>query len=135
MSSYLHDLYEYDETENENEMKIYEALDLQMPTNMKYENMKMKAQNENEMNTEYISQYLNIIPPKMNEWILSKNATEKYNDMNIYPLKASMKMNMNTMKMNMNTMKMNMKNKKKAKMKYMYTILIWAITMMKYMAV
>ena len=51
--SYLQDLYEYDETEYENEMKIYEALDLQMPTTMKYENMKMKAQNENEMNTEY----------------------------------------------------------------------------------
>ena len=47
MSSYLHDLYEYDETEYENEyeneMKIYEALDLQMPTNMKYKNMKMKV--------------------------------------------------------------------------------------------
>ena len=43
MSSYLCDLYEYDETENENEMKIYEALDLQMPMNMKYENMKMKT--------------------------------------------------------------------------------------------
>ena len=30
MSSYLHDLYEYDETENENEyeIKIHEALDL-----------------------------------------------------------------------------------------------------------
>ena len=47
----------------------------------------------------------------------------------------TMKMNMNTMKMNMNTMKMNMKNIKRAKMKYMCTILIWAITMMKYMAV
>ena len=50
MSSYLHDLYKYDETEYENEyeneIKIYEALDLQMPTNMKHENMKMKAQNE-----------------------------------------------------------------------------------------
>ena len=47
MSSYLHDLYEYDEKENENEYEtdrsIYEALDLQMPTKMKYENMKMKA--------------------------------------------------------------------------------------------
>ena len=63
MNSHLHDLYEYDETEyeNENEMKIYEALDLQMPTNMKYKNMKMKAHNENEMNTEYIT---------VNTWIL-----------------------------------------------------------------
>ena len=60
MRSYLHDLYEYNGNEYENEMKIYEALDLQMSTNMKYENMKMKAQNENEMNAEYISEYLNI---------------------------------------------------------------------------
>ena len=35
---------------------------------------------------------------------------------------------------NVNTMKMNMKNIKRAKMKYMCTILIWGITMMKYMA-
>ena len=86
MSSYLHDLYEYEteyETEYENEMKIYEALDLQMPTNMKYENMKMKAQNENEMNTEYISEYLNTNPSKMNEWIMYKTATEKDDIMNI----------------------------------------------------
>ena len=83
MSSYLHNLYEYDETEYENEMKIYEAVDLQMPTNMKYENMKMKAQNENEMNTEYISEYLNINPSKMNEWIMYKTATEKDYTMNI----------------------------------------------------
>ena len=87
MSSYLHDLYKYDETEYENkyenEMKIYEALDLQMPTNMKYENMKIKAQNENERNTEYRSEYLNTNPSKMNEWIMYKTATEKDDIMNI----------------------------------------------------
>ena len=45
MSSYLHDLYEYDENEYENEYEtnIYEALDSQMSMKMKYENMKMKA--------------------------------------------------------------------------------------------
>ena len=75
-------------------MKIYEALDLQMPTNMKYEIMKMKVQNENEINTEYISEYLNINPSKMNEWIMYKTATEKDVIINI----ASMKMNMNIIK-------------------------------------
>ena len=45
--------------------------------------MKIKAQNENEMNTEYISEYLNINPSKMNEWIMYKTATEKYDIMNI----------------------------------------------------
>ena len=78
MSSYVHNLYEYDETENENEMRIHEALDLQMPTNMKYENMKTEAQNDSDMNTEYISEYLNINPSKMNEWIMYKTAIEKY---------------------------------------------------------
>ena len=105
MSSYLHDLYEYDETEyeNENEMKMYEALDLQMPTNMKYENKKMKAQNENEMDTEYISEYLNINPSKMNEWILYKTATEKYNDISI----ASQSLNENEYEYNENEYEYN----------------------------
>ena len=50
---------------------------------MKYENTKMNAQNEYEMNTEYISEYLNINPSKMNEWIMYKTATEKHDIMNI----------------------------------------------------
>ena len=85
MSSYLHGLYEYDETENENEyeMRIYDALDLQMPKSMKYENMKMKAKNGNEMNTEYISEYLNINSSKMNEWIIYKTAIKKNEIMDI----------------------------------------------------
>ena len=65
MGSYLHHLYEYDKykyDENEYETNLYEALDLQMPTNMKCENTKMNAQIEYEMNTEYISEYLNINP-------------------------------------------------------------------------
>ena len=107
MSSYLHDLYEYDETENENEMKIYEALDLQMPMNMKYEDKKMKAHNENEMNTEYVSEYLNINPSKMNEWILYKTATQKYNDMNI----ASQSLNENEYEYNKNEYKEYKKGK------------------------
>ena len=65
---------------------------------MKYENMKMKAQNENELNTEYISKSLNINPSKMNEWILYKTATEKYNDMNI----ASQSLNENEYEYNEN---------------------------------
>ena len=104
-------------------MNIYKALDLQMPTNMKYENMKMKAQNEYEMDTEYISEYLNINTSKMNEWIMYKTATEKYDILNIASQTASMKM-----KMNMNIIK-------RAKMKYVHTMKIWAIMMMKYMAV
>ena len=69
--------------------QIYmKTLDLQMPTNMKYENTKyentkMNAHNDYEMNTEYISEYLNINPSKMNEWIMYKTATEKYDIMNI----------------------------------------------------
>ena len=35
------------------------------------------------MNREYISEYLNINPSKMNEWIMYKTATEKYDIMNI----------------------------------------------------
>ena len=65
---------------------------------MKYENMKMKAQNENELNTEYISKSLNINHSKMNEWILYKTATEKYNDMNI----ASQSLNENEYEYNEN---------------------------------
>ena len=83
MSSYVHNLYKYDGTENENEMKIHEALDLQMPMNMKYGNIKMEAQNGNEKNTEYISEYLNINSSKTNEWIMYKTATEIYDIMNI----------------------------------------------------
>ena len=119
MSSYLHDLYEY---ENKYETNIYEALDLQMLTNIKYENMKMKAQNEYEMNIEYTSEYLNINPSKMNEWIMYKTATEKYDIMNI----ASHSLNEN---------KNEYEYYKKGKMKYVPTMKIWAIIMMKYMAV
>ena len=89
--------------------------------------MKMKAQNENEKNTEYISEYLNINPSKMIEWILYKTATEKYNDMNI----GSQSLNENEYEYNQN----EYEEYKKGKMKYMCTILIWAITMIKHMAV
>ena len=131
MSSYLHDLYENDETENtneyENEMRIYEALDLQMPKNMKYENMKMMPKNmkyentkyENEMNTEYISEYLDVHPSKINEWILYKTATEK-NEIYIQ--------NMNIASQSLNDYEYDdeiyMKIIKRAKMRYMCTMII-----------
>ena len=55
------------------------------------------------MNTEYISEYLNINPSKMNEWILYKTATEKYNDMNI----ASQNLNENEYEYNENEYEYN----------------------------
>ena len=45
--------------------------------------MKMEAQREYEMDTEYTSEYLNINLSKMNEWIMYKTATEKYDITNI----------------------------------------------------
>ena len=74
MSSNLQELYTDEEMNiDEYRIQLYEALDLQMLK--KYEH----DAHDDDMNTEYISEYLNINPLQMNEWTMYKTATETIN--------------------------------------------------------